>query len=40
MEGLVMGRLLKAAWKLFGFRESDEKTQIPRKTDSLSFQYP
>lgn len=36
----VMGRLPDVAWKLFGFRESDDKIRFCRKTDSLSFQYP
>jgi len=36
----VAGRSLNLAWKLFGFRESDDKPQIHRKPDSLSFRYP
>lgn len=34
----VVGRSPKPAWKLFGFREFDDKTRICRKPDSLSFQ--
>lgn len=40
IEVRVVGRSPKPAWKLFGFRESDDKTQIRRKPDSLSFQRP